>query len=74
MYRADRLMRVFALAYPFYEPDNRARRYAGALATRGDEADPIVLRREGQVPFGVIRGVRLYRIQKRVRDETSPCG
>jgi glycosyltransferase involved in cell wall biosynthesis len=60
------------LGYAFYESDNRIRRYAEALVRRGDEVDAIVLRREGQVWFEVINGVNVYRIQKRVRDETSP--
>jgi glycosyltransferase involved in cell wall biosynthesis len=62
-------MRVCTLAYTFYESDNRVRRYAETLAKRGDAVDAIVLRRQGQVPFEVIRGVRVYRIQERVRNE-----
>src|SRR5208282_2803818 len=65
-------MRACMLAYTFYECDNRVRRYAEALVKRGDEVDAIVLRREGQLSFEVIRGVNVYRILKRVRDEGSP--
>ena len=60
------------VAYTFYEADNRVRRYAEALAKRGDEVDAIALQREGQAPFEVIRGVRVYRIQKRRIDERGP--
>ncbi len=65
-------MRVCMLAYTFYEADNRVRRYAEALAKRGDEVDAIALQREGQARFEVIRGVRVYRIQKRRIDERRP--
>jgi len=67
-------MRACAVAYTFYEADNRVRRYAEALAKRGDEVDAIALRREGQPPFEVIRGVRVHRIQKRLRNEKGPVG
>jgi len=60
------------VAYTFYEADNRVRRYAEALAKRGDEVDAIALRSEGQPDFEIIRGVHVYRIQKRLRDEKSP--
>jgi glycosyltransferase involved in cell wall biosynthesis len=60
------------VAYTFYETDNRVRRYAEALAKRGDPVDAIALWREGQQRFEVIRGVRVYRIQKRSIDEKGP--
>ena len=60
------------VAYTFYETDNRVRRYAETLAKRGDHVDAFVLRRPGQKRFDVIRGVHVYRIQRRVIDETSP--
>lgn len=62
-------MKACMVAYTFYETDNRVRRYAETLARRGDAVEAIVLRREGQPPFEVINDVRVYRIQKRVRDE-----
>lgn len=65
-------MRVCMLAYTFYEADNRVRRYAEALAKRGDDVDAVALRREGQPDFEVICGVHVYRIQKRIIDETGP--
>jgi len=65
-------MRACMLAYTFYDADNRVRRYAEALVRRGDQVDAIALAREGQPSFEVIRGVRVYRIQKRSIDETGP--
>jgi hypothetical protein len=65
-------MKACMLAYTFYDADNRVRRYAEALVRRGDQVDAIALAREGQPAFEVIRGVRVYRIQKRVIDETGP--
>lgn len=65
-------MRACMLAYTFYDADNRVRRYAEALARRGDQVDAVALAREGQPAFEVIQGVHVYRIQKRVIDETGP--
>lgn len=60
------------LAYTFYEGDNRVRRYAEALAARGDLVDAIALAREGKAETDTIRGVRVLRIQKRKVDESGP--
>lgn len=65
-------MKACMLAYTFYDADNRVRRYAEALAKRGDVVEAVVLAREGQPSFEVVRGVRVYRIQRRVIDETGP--
>ncbi len=65
-------MRACMLAYTFYDADNRVRRYAEALAKRGDEVEAIALARPGQPAFEVIQGVRVFRIQTRVIDETGP--
>jgi glycosyltransferase involved in cell wall biosynthesis len=65
-------MRACMLGYTFYEVDNRVRRYAEALAKRGDEVDAIVLGQEGQAIEETINGVKVYRIQTRVRDERHP--
>ena len=65
-------MKACMLAYTFYDADNRVRRYAEALVRRGDQVDAIALAREGQPAFEVIRGVRVFRIQKRKIDETGP--
>lgn len=60
------------LAYTFYEQDNRVRRYAEALAKRGDQVDAIALRRPTSSATEVIQGVNVFRIQKRVIDEKRP--
>jgi glycosyltransferase involved in cell wall biosynthesis len=65
-------MKACMLAYTYYDSDNRVRRYAEALVRGGDQVDAIALAREGQPAFEVIKGVRVYRIQKRVIDETGP--
>jgi glycosyltransferase involved in cell wall biosynthesis len=58
--------KICMLAYTAYEYDNRVRRYAEALAKRGDKVDVIALA-TGNAPLGVdrISGVTLYRIQRR---------
>jgi glycosyltransferase involved in cell wall biosynthesis len=60
------------VAYTFYETDNRVRRYAETLVKRGEHVDAIALRRERQPFFEVIKGVHVYRIQKRVINEKGP--
>jgi glycosyltransferase involved in cell wall biosynthesis len=65
-------MRVCMLAYSFYDADNRVRRYAEALARRGDQVDAIAVGHAGQPPVETINGVRVFRIQSRVRDERGP--
>jgi glycosyltransferase involved in cell wall biosynthesis/peptidoglycan/xylan/chitin deacetylase (PgdA/CDA1 family) len=57
------------LVYSFYESDNRVMRYAEALVKRGDSVDVIALRKEGTPHYEEIRGVKVYRIQKRMIDE-----
>jgi glycosyltransferase involved in cell wall biosynthesis len=59
------------VAYTRYESDNRVRRYAEALAKRGDRVDVVALRQEGQAASDVINGVRVFRIQRRVVSEKS---
>lgn len=60
------------LGYTIYEVDNRVRRYAEALAARGDEVDAIVLGLEGQPMRETLKGVRIHRIQTRTRNEKRP--
>lgn len=64
-------MRVCMLAYTFYENDNRVRRYAETLVKQGFHVDAIALWQEGQPRFEVIKGVKVYRLQKRIIDEKS---
>lgn len=65
-------MRACMVAYTFYESDNRVRRYAETLIKAGNNVDAIVLRRQGQSSHEIIEGVRVYRIQERVKNEKHP--
>jgi glycosyltransferase involved in cell wall biosynthesis len=62
--------KVCMLVHNSYETDNRVRRYAEALAKRGDHVDVIALA-GGAVPVGSeeISGVTVYRVQHRIRNE-----
>lgn len=60
------------LAYSFYDADNRVRRYAEALVRRGDQVDAVAVGHRGQPKIEVIEGVRVFRVQSRVRDEGGP--
>lgn len=64
-------MRIILVAYSFYETDNRVRRYAEALANRGDHVDVIAIAREGSKKYEKISGVNVYRIQHRKVNEKS---
>lgn len=57
------------IAYTFYEGDNRVMRYAEALAKGGNEVDVIALRKEGQPKEAMMNGVRVFQIQKRIKNE-----
>ncbi len=65
-------MRICMVAYSFYETDNRVRRYAEALARRGDKVDALSIGLPGQPRNEVIEGVRVFRLQTRVRNEGGP--
>ncbi len=62
--------KICMLAYTGYQADNRVRRYAEALARRGDHVDAIALS-GGPIPMGQgnVSGVTAYRIQHRDSDE-----
>jgi glycosyltransferase involved in cell wall biosynthesis len=62
-------MRACMVAYTFYEPDNRVRRYAETLVREGWTVDAWVLRGPGQERKATINGVHVYRIQRRTIDE-----
>lgn len=62
-------MRACMVAYTFYEPDNRVRRYAETLVRRGDQVDAIVLRQPGQQTRDVVSGVNVFKIQGRKVNE-----
>jgi len=57
------------VAYSFYEGDNRVRRYAEALARRGDEVEVIALRQQGSPCRARLNGVEIYKIQRRTPNE-----
>jgi glycosyltransferase involved in cell wall biosynthesis len=60
------------VAYTHYESDNRVRRYAEALAKRGDVVDVLALKQPGKPDIDELKGVRIYRLQSRVLDESTP--
>jgi glycosyltransferase involved in cell wall biosynthesis len=68
---AARPLRVCMLAYTFYESDGRVMRYAETLAQQGASVDAIVLRKEGQSRSESMAGVRVLRIQQRLRNESG---
>ena len=55
------------LAYTHYENDPRVIRAAEAALEGGFAVDVITLRRQGQLPVETVRGVRVFRVQKRYR-------
>jgi glycosyltransferase involved in cell wall biosynthesis len=57
------------LAYTYYEFDNRVMRYAETLVKQGHHVDVIALRGNSQSQHESIKGVNIYRIQKRVVNE-----
>ena len=65
------MMRICMVAYAFYDTDTRIKRYAETLVQNGHEVDAISLGRDGQADRGVLNGVNVYRIQKRIRNEKS---
>jgi glycosyltransferase involved in cell wall biosynthesis len=64
-------MRVCMVAYSFYESDSRIIQYARSLTRRGDSVDIIALAHDGALPFEVIDGVNVYRVQRRTINERS---
>jgi glycosyltransferase involved in cell wall biosynthesis len=62
--------KVCMLVHNTYETDNRVRRYAEALAKRGDQVEVIALT-GGNAPLvsEEINGVTVFRVQSRVRNE-----
>ncbi len=72
--RSRRPGRICMLVYSHYETDARVRRYAEALAERGDHVDVIALKRFPDEPaHKTVDGVNLYNLQARVgKAERSP--
>jgi glycosyltransferase involved in cell wall biosynthesis len=65
----EETMKTCMVGYTFYEKDNRVRRYAECLVRHGHQVDVVALRSKGQEDVGVLKGVRVYRIQERTIDE-----
>jgi glycosyltransferase involved in cell wall biosynthesis len=62
--------KVCMLVHNTYETDNRVRRYAEALAKRGDQVEVIALTGgTGPMISEEINGVTVFRVQNRVRNE-----
>lgn len=62
--------KVCMLVHNTYETDNRVRRYAEALAKRGDQVEAIALTGgNGPMVSEEINGVTVFRVQNRVRNE-----
>lgn len=59
------------LAYTFYETDGRVMRYAETLMREGISVEAIVLRRDNQAEEEVINGVKVLRIQRRIKNESG---
>jgi len=64
-------LKVCMLAYTFYETDGRVMRYAETMAQQGANVEAIVLRRDKQPELEVINGVKVIRIQRRVKNESG---
>lgn len=62
-------MKICMLSYSYYESDNRVRRYAEALVQRGDRVDVIAIRQKNHKKHEIIKGVHVYRIQTREKNE-----
>ncbi len=62
-------MKACMVAYTFYEGDNRVRRYAETLVNQGWHVDAIALQYKNTPAFEIIKGVNVYRIQKRTLSE-----
>ncbi|MGA8531788.1 MAG: glycosyltransferase, partial [Acidobacteriaceae bacterium] len=64
--------RICMVAYSGYETDGRIRRYAEALARRGDMVDVIALEGlKGGQKVSTLNGVTIYHIQRRDHNETG---
>ncbi len=64
--------RICMVAYSGYETDGRIRRYAEALARRGDMVDVIALEGlNGERKITTLNGVTIYHIQRRDHNESG---
>jgi glycosyltransferase involved in cell wall biosynthesis len=60
------------VSYSVYDGDNRVRRYAETLVRNGFEVDAFAMWRVGHQSLGdVLNGVRVYRLQGRIKNEKT---
>jgi Glycosyl transferase 4-like domain/Glycosyl transferases group 1 len=65
-------MRACMVSYSVYDGDNRVRRYAETLVRNGFEVDAFAMWRVGHQSLGdVLNGVRVYRLQGRIKNEKT---
>lgn len=62
-------MRACMVAYTFYDADNRVRRYAELLVSKGWHVDAIAIQQPGAPKYEILNGVHVYRVQKRTLTE-----
>jgi glycosyltransferase involved in cell wall biosynthesis len=70
-YSIDHPLKACMLAYTFYENDGRVMRYAEALVQDGCDVEAIVLRRDLQAKEEFVNGVKVLRIQQRIKNESG---
>lgn len=70
--RSRRPLRVCMPTYSFYRDDSRVRRYAEALAQRGDRVQILGLRQRGSKKRMRLNGVHILRLQSRTVKEKHP--
>src|SRR5947209_5648410 len=63
--------RACMVSYSYYESDNRVRRYAELLVNEGYMVDAVAVQKPGRPTKSVLRGVRVFRIQRRTKNEKS---
>jgi len=64
---------VAMIVHAYYDEDPRVRREAETLVTAGWEVDVFGLRRDGDPPDGMLRGVRVHRLDVQ-RHQGAPLG
>src|SRR5262249_15377966 len=64
-------MKACMVAYSGYESDSRVRRYAETLVKNGYRVDAIALSQEEESKSTTVNGVRVFRIQRRIRNEKN---
>ncbi len=69
--KSQRPLRVGMVSYSHYEFDNRVMRYAETLVREGHDVEVFALGHEGSPRVEVLRGVKVYRLQGRLKDEKS---